>query len=66
MTWQPESDVATVGGLVTETLERIPAVGDSITWNEHRIEVIRADRRRARWLSICREEPGPGGDDDRL
>ena len=66
VTWQPESDVATVGGLVTETLERIPAVGDSITWNEHRIEVIRADRRRARWLSICREEPGPGGDDDRL
>ena len=66
MTWQPESDVATVGGLVTETLERIPAVGDSITWNGYRIEVIRADRRRARWLSIRHEEPGPGADDDAL
>ena len=53
--WQPHSDVASVGGLVTETLERIPSVGDSISWNGYRIDVIRADRRRARWLSVCRE-----------
>jgi CBS domain containing-hemolysin-like protein len=53
--WQPGFDVATIGGLVTETLERIPAVGDSIVWNGYRIEVLRADRRRARWLSIRKE-----------
>lgn len=53
--WQPESEVSTIGGLVTETLERIPGVGDSITWHDYRIEVIRADRRRVRWLSIHRQ-----------
>ena len=56
VTFQPESEVATVGGLVTETLERIPSVGDSITWNDYRIEVVRADRRRVRWLSIRRAD----------
>lgn len=52
--WQPELDVASVGGLVAEKLERIPRVGDSISWNNYRIEVLRADRRRARWLSLRR------------
>lgn len=53
--WQPEHDVNTVGGLVVETLERIPKPGDAISWNGYRIEVIRADRRRVRRLAI-REE----------
>ena len=53
--WQPDLDVATIGGLVSEMLERIPAVGDSINWDGYRIEVIRADRRRARWLSVRKE-----------
>jgi len=53
--WQPDSEAASVGGLVTETLERIPSVGDSISWNGYQIKVIRADRRRARWLSIQKE-----------
>ncbi|MEO1245638.1 MAG: hemolysin family protein [Pseudomonadota bacterium] len=50
--WEPEGDVATVGGLVTETLERIPAVGDSITWHGYRITVLRADRQRVKSLSV--------------
>lgn len=50
--WQPSIDATSVGGLVTEELERIPLVGDSISWNGFRIRVIRADRRRARWLSV--------------
>jgi CBS domain containing-hemolysin-like protein len=37
---------------VTETLERIPVAGDTIDWNGYRIEVLRADRRRAKLLSI--------------
>ena len=54
--WEPDMDVATIGGLVTETLERIPAVGDAIDWNGHRIEVIRADRRHARLLRVSRHQ----------
>lgn len=53
--WEPEGDVATVGGLVSEELERIPRVGDSIIWNDYRIKVLRADRQRAKVLSISEE-----------
>ena len=53
-TWDPTIDVSTIGGLVTETLERIPVVGDSIDWNGHRIDVLRADRRRARLLRVSK------------
>lgn len=54
--WDPDVDVATVGGLVTEVLERIPAAGDSITWRGYRITVLKADRRRARLLSMRRDD----------
>ena len=52
MSWDPELEVSTISGLVTETLERIPVAGDTIDWNGYRIEVLRADRRRAKLLSI--------------
>ena len=52
VSWEPESDVSTVGGLVTETLERIPTPGDSIDWNGYRITVLRADRQRAKLLAV--------------
>lgn len=52
ISWEPEDEVSTVGGLVTETLERIPSVGDSIAWNGYRITVLRADRKRAKLLSV--------------
>jgi len=39
---------------VTETLERIPVVGDSIDWNGHQVEVLGADRRRARLLRVSK------------
>ena len=55
--WDPELKVATISGLVTEILERIPEPGESISWKGYRIEVLRADRRRIRLLSI-RREPG--------
>jgi CBS domain containing-hemolysin-like protein len=50
--WEPEEEVTTVGGLVAENLERIPVAGDSITWHEYTITVVRADRQRARVLRI--------------
>ena len=55
MHWDPELNVATIGGLVTEMLERIPEPGESISWKGYRIEVLRADRRRIRLLGIRKE-----------
>jgi CBS domain containing-hemolysin-like protein len=54
--WDPSIEVSTAGGLVTETLERIPVAGDSIDWNGFRIEVLRADRRRTRLLSVYKQD----------
>lgn len=50
--WEPEDDITTIGGLISEELERIPVVGDSITWNGYQISVLRADRQRAKLLSV--------------
>ncbi len=52
--WDPDLEATTIGGLVTETLERIPQEGDAIRWSGYRIEVLRADRRRARLLTVRR------------
>jgi putative hemolysin len=59
ITWDPELEVSTVSGLVTEILERIPVAGDTVEWNDYRIEVLRADRRRVRLLSIRRQKDHP-------
>ncbi|MDH3689554.1 MAG: hemolysin family protein [Gammaproteobacteria bacterium] len=64
--WDPNIEVATAGGLVTETLERIPVAGDSIDWNGFHIEVLRADRRRARLLKVSKRDSAhsiKGGDE---
>jgi CBS domain containing-hemolysin-like protein len=53
--WDPTIEASTVGGLLMEQLERIPAAGDSITWNGYVIEVLRADERRAKLLRIRKE-----------
>lgn len=50
--WDPETEAITIGGLVTEVLERIPVAGDAIEWNGYRIEVLQADRRHARLVAI--------------
>jgi len=50
--WEPDPDITSIGGLVTESLERIPVAGDTIEWKGFEIEVLRADRRRARLLRI--------------
>ncbi len=50
--WDPDAEASTIGGLVVETLERIPTTGDAISWKGYRIEVLRADRRRARVLAV--------------
>jgi CBS domain containing-hemolysin-like protein len=55
LAWDPELEVSTISGLVTEMLERIPVAGDTVEWNDFRVEVLKADRRRARLLSIRRQ-----------
>ena len=57
--WDPEIEAATIGGLVTDELERIPEAGDIVIWNGFRIEVLRADERRATLLRVSREEAEP-------
>jgi CBS domain containing-hemolysin-like protein len=54
--WEPHHDATTIGGLVTETLERIPVPGDTIDWNGYRIDVLRADNRRAKLLAVRKRE----------
>mgnify|MGYP001815795995 CR=1 FL=1 len=53
--WDPEIQASTIGGLVTEVLERIPVAGDEIRWNKHRVEVLRADKTHAKLLRVSRE-----------
>ena len=52
--WDPEIEPSTIGGLVTERLERIPVVGDVVSWKGFRIEVLRADPRRAKLLRVSK------------
>ncbi len=54
ISWDPDIGASTLGGLVTGTLDRIPAVGDEITWKGFRIEVLRADKRRPKILRISK------------
>lgn len=53
--WNPGIEAITIGGLVTETLERIPRTGDVIRWSGYRVEVLRADRRRASLLAVGKD-----------
>ena len=53
--WDPEIEPATIGGLAMEQLERIPVAGDVVHWKGFRIEVLRADSRRAKLLRVSKE-----------
>ncbi len=53
--WDPAIEPSTLGGLVTEQLERIPVVGDVVTWKGFRVEVLRADARRAKLLRVSKD-----------
>lgn len=58
MNWVPDEEVATIGGLVAERLEKIPRPGDSIEWRGFHVEVLRASRRRTESLIIRKgDEP---------
>ena len=50
--WEPYADVATVSGLLMETLERLPLVGDHIYWRGYQFTVASMSRRRPDWVLI--------------
>jgi putative hemolysin len=50
--WDPKIESSTIGGFVTDSLERIPVAGDVIEWQGYQVEVLRADKRRAKLLRI--------------
>lgn len=55
VSWDPKVAASTIGGFVTEKLERIPRAGDIISWKGYQIEVLRADKHRAKLLRIRKE-----------
>jgi putative hemolysin len=62
LNFRPEEDTesTTVGGLVTEWLGHVPAVGESVTRGGIRVEVLASDERRVQEVRISRvETPSP-------
>ena len=49
-----DAEMATVGGLVSELLGRIPVAGDSVDWHGYRFEVLSAGNRGAELVSVAR------------
>jgi CBS domain containing-hemolysin-like protein len=49
-----DADIATVGGLLSELLGRIPATGDTVTWRGHRLTVLSASTKGAELVSVER------------
>ena len=60
--WEPYSDVTTVSGLIMESLERLPRIGDVIDWRGYQLKVMSMSRRRPGWVSI-QESGEPEGFD---
>jgi CBS domain containing-hemolysin-like protein len=52
MPWSPDTDVHTLGGLLSSRLERIPRKGDAITWNGYRVRVLSATETRAEVIRL--------------
>jgi len=48
----PDTEVSRLGGLVTDLLGRIPVEGDTVEWNDCRLEVLTASRWSAELVSI--------------
>ena len=54
--WEPDFEVASVGGFVADTLARVPRSGDRVDWRNFEIEVVTANPMRAELLIIRRKE----------
>jgi len=58
----PDDEYDTVGGWLAAELDRIPRRGDSARHGQLRIDVLRADAKRALWLRV-RRLPEPASED---
>ncbi len=57
---ETESEMVTLAGFVAELVGRVPRVGDSVEWEEHRFTVTRASARRAERIEVRPTEPKSG------
>jgi len=48
----PDTESSRLGGLVMDSLGRIPVKGDTVDWNNYRFEVLSASRWSAELISI--------------
>lgn len=56
-----DAEIATIGGLLSELLGRIPGQGDSVEWQGYRFVVMSAGGRGAELVSVVRREDGETG-----
>ncbi len=49
-----DAEIATVSGLLSEVLGRIPAAGDTVVWRRHRLTVLSAGDRGADLVAVSR------------
>jgi CBS domain containing-hemolysin-like protein len=49
-----DAEIATVGGLISELLGRIPRQGDTLDWQGHQLTVLSASERGAELVSIIK------------
>ena len=59
----PEGDYDTVGGWLAHEMGHIPRRGEHLVLDGLRIEVLRADTRRALWLRVRRRDALAGASD---
>lgn len=57
--WEPDADITSPGGLITEQLGRIPVRGDAVNWKGYRLEVLSASEKRAERIRIAPEDDLP-------
>ena len=60
--WEPDGDISSPGGLITEQLGRIPQPGDVVEWHGYRLEVLSASEKRAERIRIAPKADRPGAD----
>lgn len=61
MDWHlPKGNYETVSGMILKYLGRIPAEGEEIKIRDYHLTVLRADRKRIRFMKIAKRKPATG------
>jgi CBS domain containing-hemolysin-like protein len=56
MEWHPDAGATTVSGLLMESLQRMPRVGDHIEWRGYRLTVSSMSKKRPGWVAVAASE----------